>query len=109
MIRGEIWTVAGGGNYTGKPRPALIVQSTDISDIESVVVCPFTTDGPVSGSIRIAFEPTSENGLRQPCRLMTDKISAHPVSKFGQRIGIASSADMARVNDALMVFLGLAG
>jgi mRNA interferase MazF len=26
MRRGEIWTVAGGGDYTGKPRPALILQ-----------------------------------------------------------------------------------
>lgn len=26
MKRGEIWTVAGGGDYAGKPRPVVIVQ-----------------------------------------------------------------------------------
>jgi hypothetical protein len=26
MRRGEIWTVAAGAAYTGKPRPAVIVQ-----------------------------------------------------------------------------------
>jgi mRNA interferase MazF len=26
MRRGEIWTVAGGAAYAGKPRPAVIIQ-----------------------------------------------------------------------------------
>jgi len=26
MRRGEIWTVSGGGDYAGKPRPAVILQ-----------------------------------------------------------------------------------
>jgi mRNA-degrading endonuclease toxin of MazEF toxin-antitoxin module len=32
--RGEIWTVAGGSGYAGKPRPAVIVQ-TDMFDAET--------------------------------------------------------------------------
>ncbi|NNM96591.1 MAG: type II toxin-antitoxin system PemK/MazF family toxin, partial [Candidatus Dormibacteraeota bacterium] len=43
MRRAEIWTVAGGSGYAGKPRPALIVQD-DRFDTDSVTICPFTTD-----------------------------------------------------------------
>ena len=44
MKRGKIWTVAGGGNYVGKPRPAVIVQNDDFDDTDSITFCPFTTD-----------------------------------------------------------------
>lgn len=109
MIRGEIWTIAGGADYAGKPRPSLIVQSNQFGDTRSVAVCLFTSDPTDVGLIRPAFDPTPENGLRLPCRVMIDKISTVSKAKLGKRIGVASSADMARVNDALMLFLGLAG
>ena len=109
MIRGEIWIVSGGAVYTGKPRPALIVQNSDTMDVDSVVICPFTTEGPASERVRPAFEPTAENGLRAPCRLMVDKISAVPKSKLDKRIGAASLAEIGQVDDALLLFLGLAG
>jgi len=41
--RAEIWTVAGGSGYAGKPRPAVIIQD-DRFDTDSVTICPFTTD-----------------------------------------------------------------
>jgi mRNA interferase MazF len=109
MIRGEIWIVAGGSNYAGKPRPNLIVQSQRFMDTASVTVCPFTSDPSVVDFIRPTFDPTPESGLRLPCRLMVDKMTTVPKSKLGQRIGAVSLGDMARVNDALMLFLGLAG
>ena len=43
--RAEIWTVAGGSGYAGKPRPAVIIQD-DRFDTDSVNICPFTTDLP---------------------------------------------------------------
>ena len=43
MRRAEIWTVAGGAGYAGKPRPAVNVQD-DCFDTDSVTICPFTTD-----------------------------------------------------------------
>jgi mRNA interferase MazF len=43
MIRGEIWTQAGGPGYAGKPRPVVIVQSDLIADTESVIICGLTT------------------------------------------------------------------
>jgi mRNA interferase MazF len=44
MKRGEIWTVAGGAAYAGKPRPAVIVQDNRFDATDSIVVCPLTTD-----------------------------------------------------------------
>jgi mRNA interferase MazF len=40
---------------------------------------------------------------------MVDKITTIPKSKLGSRIGNLDAADMARVNRAMLIFLGLAG
>ena len=39
MRRGDIWTVSGGKDYAGKPRPVVIVQddSFDGTDVEGSV------------------------------------------------------------------------
>ena len=42
MRRGEIWTLSGGGSYTGNPRPAVIVQN-DAYDATGSIACPSTT------------------------------------------------------------------
>lgn len=41
MKRGEIWTVAGGKDYAGKPRPAVIVQDERFEMKDSLTVCVF--------------------------------------------------------------------
>ena len=44
MRRGEVWTVAGAGDYAGKSRPVVIVQDDSFEGVDSLVVCPFTSD-----------------------------------------------------------------
>jgi hypothetical protein len=44
MKRGEVWTVSGGGPYTGKPRPSVIVQEDRFQATNSITLCAFTTD-----------------------------------------------------------------
>jgi mRNA interferase MazF len=44
MKRGEIWTVAGGKDFAGKPRPVVILQDDSFDATASVTVCAFTTD-----------------------------------------------------------------
>ncbi len=44
MNRGEIWTVAGGKDHAGKPRPAVIVQDDSFDATDSIIICAFTTD-----------------------------------------------------------------
>src|SRR5260370_1262783 len=109
MRRGEIWSVAGGQNYAGKPRPAVIVQDNSFDATSSITVCAFTTDETDAPLFRPLIEPNQRNGLHAPCRLMIDKITAVPKTKVGEPIGRLDDEDILRVNQAILVFLGLAG
>lgn len=108
MRRGEVWTVAGGRDYAGKPRPVAIVQDDSFDATDSITVCAFTTDPTDAPLFRLAVEPNERNGLRAPSRLMVDKITTVPKSKVGERIGWLDAEDVVRLNQAMMVFLGLA-
>lgn len=107
MKRGEIWTIAGGTNYAGKPRPAVIIQNDHFDSLESIAICGFTTDPTDAPLFRIPVEPSRDNGLRVVARLMVDKIATIPKTKFGARIGVLASDDMVRLNRAIVRFLGL--
>jgi len=109
MRRGEIWTVAGGKDYAGKPRPVVILQDDHFDATASITICAFTTDPTEAPLFRLPIEPNASNGLRTPCRLMVDKITTVPKSKIGSLIGRLDDEDVLRVNRAVLVFLGLAG
>lgn len=108
MKRGEIWTVAGGKDYVGKPRPVVILQDDRFDATDSVTICAFTTDPTDAPLFRLPVEPTSSNGLRAECRLMVDKITTVPKSRIGKRIGRLAEEDLVRLNRAVLVFLGIA-
>ena len=109
MKRGEIWTLAGGLDYAGKPRPALILQDDRFDATDSITVCPFTTDATDVDVMRLLVEPDDANALRTSCRLMIDKIITVPKEKLGRRIGQLDAADLTRVSRAVVVFLGVTG
>lgn len=108
MKRGEIWTIAGGKDHAGKPRPAVIIQDDSFDATNSITLCAFTTDDSEAPLLRLPVTPTEQNGLRAPCRLMIDKITTTPKSKLGARIGQLDEATILRLNQAMLVFLGLA-
>ncbi len=108
MKRGEIWTVAGGKDYAGKPRPVVIVQDDSFDATDSITICAFTTDETDAPLFRLSVQPNARNGLRAPCRLMVDKISTVPKTKVGARVGRLDDEDILRLNQAILVFLGLA-
>ena len=107
MRRGDIWTVAGSTDYAGKPRPVAIVQDDSFDATDSVTVCAFTTDDTDAPLFRLPVEPNERNGLRATCRLMVDKITTVPKSKVGTHIGRLDDEDILRLNQAVLVFLGL--
>ena len=72
------WTVSGGQDYAGKPRPVVIVQDDRFDGTDSINICAFTTDETV------------------------------PKSKVGARVGRLDDEDILRLNQAALVFLGLA-
>jgi mRNA interferase MazF len=108
MKRGEVWTVSGGKDYEGKPRPAVIVQDDSFDATDSITVCAFTTDPTEAPLFRLVVEPNERNGLRSPCRLMVDKITTVPKAKLGAQMGRLDDEDMLRLNQAMAVFLGMA-
>jgi mRNA interferase MazF len=106
--RGDIWTVSGRPEYTGKPRPAVILQDDAFDATESITVCPITTVRRDAPLFRIAVEPAPHNGLRSPSQVMVDKITTVSRQKLGTRIGRLADPDIRRLNAAVVVFLGVA-
>ena len=92
MRRGDIWTVAGGKDYAGKPRPVVIVQDDSFDATDSITICAFTTDPTEAPLFRLPVGQSERNGLRSS----------------GERIGRLDDEDVVRLNQAVMVFLGLA-
>lgn len=107
MKRGEIWTVAGGAAYVGKPRPAVIVQDDRFDVNDSIVVCPLTTDPTPAPIFRLPVAPGGRSGLRAPCRVMVDKLTAVPRRRLGRHVGSLTAEEMKVINRAIFVFLGL--
>ena len=108
MRRGEIWTAAGGGEYTGKPRPVVILQDHRFDVTDSITICAFTTDPTEAPLFRLLIQPNEVNGLDAPPRVMVDKITTVRRSRIGVRVGRLDDADMVRLNQAVLVFLGFA-
>jgi mRNA interferase MazF len=105
--RGEIWTVAGGAAYVGKPRPAIIVQDDRFDANDSIIVCPLTTDPTPAPIFRLPIQPRAESGLRAPCRMMVDKLTAVPRKRLGRLVGSLAPDEVRSLNRAIFVFLGL--
>ena len=98
MKRGDIWTVADGKDYAGKPRPVVIVQDDSFDATDSITVCAVTTDETEAPLFRLAVEPNQRNGLRAASRLMVDKITTVPKAKVGARVGRLDDEDILRVH-----------
>ncbi len=108
MKRGDLVTVAARGAYSGKPRPALIVQSDHFSELASVTVCLLSTERIQAPLLRLDVEPDDTNGPAQSCQVMIDKLVTVPRSSIGQHIGTLDRDELLRVDRALAPFLGIA-
>ena len=109
MKRGEVWSVAGGPDYAGKPRPVVILQDDRFSGTLSITICPFTSNPTRAPLFRLPVAPSERNGLTAASSLMVDKILTVPKTKVGSQIGRLDDRDLVRLNRAVLVFLGLAG
>jgi mRNA interferase MazF len=107
MSRGDVVVVAAPGDY-GKPRPAVIIQSSAIPESHaSVVICPMTSEV-VEADFRVTIEPGAETGLRVGSQIMADKPVTVRRERIGRRIGQLGAADIVRLNVALALITGLA-
>ena len=107
MRRGEIWIGSGGGDYTGKPRPLLIVRDDRFSGLNSVTVCPITSQIIDGLNIRPTLEPDAQNGLKRISQIMIDKITTIQSSKLQRLVGNINENQLHEVTIILKLYLSL--
>lgn len=108
MRRGDIYTAAAPGGYSGKPRPVVIIQDDRFDATASVTVVPFTTTEFDAPLLRIPVQPLEITVLAQRSHLMVDKVTTVPRTSLSQYLGRLNDADILQLNRGLVVFLGLA-
>ncbi len=87
----------------------MIIQSDGYLelDIASITVCPLTSEQVEAPVLRQAVIPSQDNGLNRLSYLMVDKVFTVPANRVGRAIGTLAHGDIARLDRALMIFLGL--
>lgn len=109
MTRGSIVVVAAKGPYTGKPRPALVVQSDLFNPTHaSVTICPITSDCVDAPLFRILLPPGERTGLRRSSQIMVDKIVSVPRSAITDQLGRCDDDELRAADEALRRWLALA-
>lgn len=108
MRRGTVVVVAAKGAYTGKPRPALVVQSDLFNPThQSVTICPITSDCVDAPLFRVPLPPGERTGLKSPSQIMVDKIVSVPRSSIGNEIGHCNEDELIAAEAALRRWLEL--
>jgi len=105
--RGDLVTVAMPGDF-GKPRPALVIQSDRFDATGTVTVLLLSGTLLEAPLIRLAVQPTAQNGLRKLSQIMVDKAVSVRRERCGERLGRLEEHTMVAVNRSLALFLGFA-
>ena len=106
MRRGDIVVVSAPGD-TGKPRPAVVVQSDWLDGADSVLVALMTSARVDAPFYRLLIEPDATNGLAASSQVMVDKIVALPRAKCGRVVGRIGEASLIALSHMLSVMIGL--
>jgi mRNA interferase MazF len=105
--RGDLVTVALSGDY-GKPRPALVIQSDNLPQTDSVLVCLLTTTRIVAPLYRFSLPTDAATGLQKPSQVMVEKIMAVRRDRCGKPIGRADATAMLAIARLLAFAVGIA-
>lgn len=109
MRRGDVVIFAQKGEYSGKPRPGVVIQSDALlADHPSILVCILSTRAAANAFYRIQVHPAEGNGLESPCTLQADKILTVRREKVTKTVGRIDEATLGRLNTALALIQGLA-
>jgi mRNA interferase MazF len=108
VTRGDIVVVATRGAYTGKPRPALVVQADLFNEVHgSVTICLVTSELVDAPLFRLALPASPRTGLDQPSHVMVDKIVSVPRESIGKTIGRCTAGEIEAVDGAMRRWLAL--
>ena len=104
--RGDLVAVALQGDF-GKPRPALVVQADLLSELQSVILAPVTSELR-NAHFRVTVEPSLLNGLKVLSQVMVDKLTPVPRDKITNRFGKIEDSRLRQVDKSILIVLGLA-
>jgi mRNA interferase MazF len=110
MRRGDIVLVAdrAGGDFAGKPRPAVIVQSELFEDTGSIALCLLTTQATGAPLLRVPVAASPDSGLDRPSWIAVEKLTTVRRARIGATIGRIADEEAVALNRSLLVFLGFA-
>ena len=95
---------------TGKPRPAVVVQSDQLLPYPMVIVVPFTSD--ISARpppfTRMTVDPSPANGLRRVSQIMVDRIAGLPAAQLKATGGRLDDDRLMELTRLLALWIGLA-
>jgi mRNA interferase MazF len=107
--RGDVVICALQGEL-GKPRPAVVLQSDLFNESHgSMTVCPVTSHLLEAPLFRVVLKPEATNGLKNESQVMVDKLSTVGRQRIKSVVGHLAPDDLARVETAVMLWLGLRG
>jgi len=108
ITRGSIVVLAAKGAYSGKPRPAVVVQSDAFNATHaSVTVCPITSDCVDAPLFRVPLPPGDRTGLLVVSQVMADKVISVPRSAVNRSIGMCDGLHLEQIDEALRRWLDL--
>lgn len=100
--------VSAKGPWTGKPRPAVVVQSDTWNETHgSVTIVPMTSVLLPAPLFRVEVEPDPGTGLQVRSQAQVDKLVTVRREALSEPIGGLDEAAMWRVDEALRRWLGL--
>jgi mRNA interferase MazF len=88
-------------------RPALVIRSDALMMTPWIATLPFTTDLDLDMPHWLRVEPTPENGLLHPSRVMVDWPQTVRRSRIVSMIGALDASTLARVTAQLAAALGV--
>lgn len=104
MVRGDVHAISLSrrrGRVQGGNRYAVIVQADDLLALSTIVICPTSQSAQAA-----SFHP--EIALDdEPTRVLCEMAGAVDARRLGSRIGHLSMDELAAVDDALALVLGL--
>jgi mRNA interferase MazF len=108
VTRGAIVVVAAKGAYTGKPRPAVVVQADLFNPTHSsLTVCPITSDCVDAPLFRVTLPPGERTGLAIVSQVMIDKVASVPRSAIAREVGRCDALHLELIDEALRHWLDL--
>ena len=109
LQHGLIVTVAATGEYSGKPRPAVIVQANrSLQGHPSVTLCLLTSTLLYAPMVRIPVTTNPRNRLKKASQLMYDRLFTVPTTSIGGVVGVLEHDRLSSLDLALSAWLDLA-